>query len=129
MQQYDFTPAMSRQKSETNKERKKENVSFVTPPRPVYCPRFCTLRIGAYIPIWLRGAFIYYVITLNVPKQNGDMVRYIYSIYAGICSVHAKCTFKGRKDWGRCKDHSIQLSTHAAVKSFFLRVRILPTEK
>ena len=53
----------------------------------------------------------------------------VCSIYTGICAVHAKCTFKGRKDWGRCKDHSIQLFTHAVVKSRFLRIRILPTEK
>jgi hypothetical protein len=31
VQQYDFTPAMSRQKR-SDEERKKENASFVTPP-------------------------------------------------------------------------------------------------
>jgi len=83
----------------------------------------------------LTGTWPYIIIKFEKARGLRHMLPCIYTyiyieyLYAGICAVHAKCTYKGCKDWGRCIDHSIQMSTHAVVKSRFLRVRILPTEK
>jgi hypothetical protein len=76
VQQYDFTSALSRQKS-SDKERDREKVSFVTPPRPtntwsIVTDSLCCVYSNMAAecqPLVLRVRFCY-VTTLNVLYQN-----------------------------------------------------------